>query len=102
LNTSGWKSGKNHRIEIWFVEFNNKYYIASERGQRAHWVMNIKHNPAVKFNVSNKMNEGTARIVDPLKEHELAVRISKLMESKYKWNQGLIVEILPLNPQTSS
>lgn len=59
--------------------------------------MNIKHNPAVKFSVSNKTNEGTARIVDPLKEHELAVRISKLMESKYKWNQGLIVEIMPLN-----
>jgi len=95
LNTTGWKSGKIHKIEIWFVEFNKKYYIVSERGERAHWVQNIEHNPAIKFEVSNKMSEGTARIIDPLKESELATRISKLMDSKYKWSQGLIVEIIP-------
>ena len=38
LNTTGWKSGKIHKIEIWFVEFNKKYYIISEREERAHWV----------------------------------------------------------------
>ena len=95
LNTTGWKSGRKHKIEIWYVEFNKKYYIVSERGERAHWVQNIKHNPAIEFKVSDKMSEGTARIVDPLKESELSARISKLMDSKFKWSQGLIVEIIP-------
>jgi deazaflavin-dependent oxidoreductase (nitroreductase family) len=95
LNTIGWKSGIKHEIEIWFVEFNKKYYIISERGEHAHWVQNIKHNPTIKFKVSAKMSEATARIVDPLKESELVDRISKLMDSKYKWSQGLIVEIIP-------
>lgn len=101
MNTTGWKSGKNHKIEIWFVEFNKKYYIVSEREERAHWVQNIKHNPAIKFQVSNKMSEGTARIVNPLKESELAGRISKLMDSKYKWSQGSIVELAPVDSSYS-
>lgn len=96
LDTLGWKSGKNHRIEIWYVEFNNKYYIISERGERAHWIQNIRHNPNVKFGISNKIIEGTARVVSPLTEADLAAQISKLMDSKYKWSQGSIVELKPL------
>jgi deazaflavin-dependent oxidoreductase (nitroreductase family) len=96
LDTLGWKSGKNHRIEIWYVDFNKRYYIVSEHGENAHWVQNIKHNPNVRFSVSNKISEGTARIVNPLTEPELAARISKLMDLKYKWSQGSIVELEPL------
>jgi deazaflavin-dependent oxidoreductase (nitroreductase family) len=95
LDTLGWKSGKNHRIEIWYVEFNKRYYIISERGESAHWIQNIKHNPNVKFSVSNKIIEGTARVVSPLAEAELAAQISSLMDSKYKWSQGSIVELKP-------
>lgn len=69
----------------------------SERRGRAHWVQNINHNPTIKFSVSNKTYEGNARVVDPTREAELAARISELMDTKYKWNLGLIVEIIPLN-----
>jgi uncharacterized pyridoxamine 5'-phosphate oxidase family protein len=101
LNTTGWKSSKKHEIEIWFVEYNKKYYIVSERRERAHWVQNIKQNPTVKFKVSNKMFEGIARSVEPMREPELVARISKLMDSKYKWSQGLIVELAPLDTSFS-
>jgi deazaflavin-dependent oxidoreductase (nitroreductase family) len=96
LDTLGWKSGKSHRIEIWYVEFNKRYYIISEHGEGAHWIQNIQHNPNVKFSVSNKIIEGTARVVNSLAEAELAAQISNLMDSKYKWSQGSIVEIRPL------
>jgi uncharacterized pyridoxamine 5'-phosphate oxidase family protein len=101
LNTTGWKSSKKHEIEIWFVEYNKKYYIVSERRERAHWVQNIKQNPTVEFKVSNKMSEGIARIVEPMREPELVARISMLMDSKYKWSQGLIVELAPLDTSYS-
>jgi deazaflavin-dependent oxidoreductase (nitroreductase family) len=97
LTTHGWKSGKEHGIEIWFVEHNERYYIVSERLEGAHWVQNIKHNPAVSFSINDKGFKGNARIVDLEKEHTLSAEVLKLMDTKYKWSQGLIVELTPIN-----
>jgi deazaflavin-dependent oxidoreductase (nitroreductase family) len=97
LTTLGWKSGKEHRIEIWFAEHSERYYIISERLDRAHWVQNIKRNPAVSFSISGNIFKGNARIVDQEKEPALATEVSKLMDTKFKWSQGLIVELTPIN-----
>jgi deazaflavin-dependent oxidoreductase (nitroreductase family) len=97
LTTQGWKSGKKHTIEIWFAEHNKRYYIISERLDSAHWVQNIKHNPAVSFSINDNMFRGSARIVDQGKESALAAEVLKLMDTKYKWSQGLIVELTPIN-----
>jgi deazaflavin-dependent oxidoreductase (nitroreductase family) len=98
LTTRGWKTGNHHRIEIWFVEYGERYYIISERLENAHWVQNIKHDPKVSFSIDNEnVFEGTARIVDKEKESELAAEVLKLMNTKYKWSQGLIVELTPMN-----
>ena len=97
MTTLGWRTGKQHRIEIWFVEYNKKYYIISERLEDAHWVQNIKHNPAVSFSINNNVLIGNARIVDQEKESALAAEVLKLMDRKYKWSQGLLVELSPTN-----
>jgi deazaflavin-dependent oxidoreductase (nitroreductase family) len=98
LTTRGWKTGNQHRIEIWFVEYNERYYVISERLESAHWVQNIKHNPKVSFSINNEnIFTGTARIVDQEKEPGLAREVLKLMSTKYKWSQGLIVELTPMN-----
>ena len=36
LTTKGWKTGIQHEIEIWFVSYDGKYYILSERKGNAH------------------------------------------------------------------
>ncbi len=95
LTTIGWKSGKHHRIEIWFVEYNKRYYVISERRKYAHWVQNIVHNPKVSFTVGHETFEGNARIVDPDKESNSAAEVFKLMNTKYGWDNGLIVELIP-------
>ena len=98
MTTRGWRSGNQHRIEIWFVEYNQRYYIISERLEGAHWVQNIKHNPIVSFSINgNRMFKGSARIVDQEKESALSAEVSKLMNAKYKWSQGLIVELTPIS-----
>jgi deazaflavin-dependent oxidoreductase (nitroreductase family) len=97
LTTTGWKTGKQHIIEIWFVERNERYYIISERREDAHWVQNIKHNPTVSFSIDNRIFKGSARIVDQENESALTAEVSKLMDTKYKWSQGLIVELMPMN-----
>ena len=95
LDTIGWKTTNRHRIEIWFVEHDKIYYILSERKKRAHWVQNILHNPKILFTVNNKNFDGYARVIDD-KELELISNVSRLMNNKYGWSDGLIVE---LNPQ---
>ena len=93
LGTTGWKTGKQHRIEIWFVEHEGKYYIMSEGRERAHWVRNIAHNPEISFNVGGKAFEGSGRVVED--SDPAAAGVKKLMKAKYRWDGGLIVELAP-------
>ena len=69
----------------------------SELKARAHWVLNISHNPNISFSVDGLKFIGVARIVNPMKETRLAAEVSELMKVKYKWDQGLIVELKPLD-----
>jgi deazaflavin-dependent oxidoreductase (nitroreductase family) len=95
LTTKGWKTGQNHMIEIWYVDYNDKYYIMSEHHKIAHWVQNIIHNSKVFFTVNEKTFEGTARLIDQEKDTKLANQIANLMSVKYKWDKGLITELIP-------
>ena len=97
LTTRGWKTGNPHRIEIWFVEYNERYYIISERLESADWVQNIKHNPKVSFSINDNVFNGNQRIGHKVKESGLVGEVSKLMNTKYRWSQGLIVELTPMN-----
>lgn len=95
LTTTGWKSGKPHEIEIWYVSRGGHYYIVSEHRERSHWVQNIVHNPAVTFRVEGGTSNGKGRIIDPDQEPDLAAAINVLMDAKYDWSDGLIVELTP-------
>jgi hypothetical protein len=81
LTSKGWKTGRQHEIEIWFVSYTGKYYVISERKEKAHWVQNIIHNPTVMFTVNSKPFEGAARIVDKHGEPKLAEEVSSLMQT---------------------
>ena len=95
LTTKGWKTGSPHRIEIWFVKHQNRYFLVSQYGENAHWVRNIKTDPKVLFEVLNSKFSGLGRVVDSDLETDLVREVSRLMESKYQWSDGLIVEIRP-------
>ena len=69
----------------------------SELGKNAHWVRNINHNPRISYSIEGLNYEGEARVIDFLKESQLAMKVSELMNGKYQWDQGLIVELEPLN-----
>jgi deazaflavin-dependent oxidoreductase (nitroreductase family) len=95
LTTTGWKTGKPHEIEIWYVEHDGRYYLVSERLERSHWVQNIRRNPSISFRVGDHSFEGKGRILDREKEPELTAAVSALMDAKYDWSDGLIVELAP-------
>lgn len=90
LDTTGWKTGRKHRIEIWFVEYKGRYYIMSEGRERAHWIQNIMHNPKVSFDVRGRSFSGTGKVIEKV---PIASEVKKMMKSKYGWDSGLIVEL---------
>jgi len=90
LDTMGWKTGKRHGIEIWFVGYEEKYYVMSEGREHAHWVQNIMHDPKISFSAGGERFSGTARVVE---KDPLVVEIKKLMKKKYGWDDGLIIEL---------
>ena len=50
-------------------------------------------NPAVTGRLGGQAYSGTARVVRDADEPELAAAVKKLMDIKYDWSDGLIVEI---------
>ena len=95
ITTTGWKTGRQHTIEIWFVKYKERYYVMSEGKQRAHWVQNIIHNSKVSFKVGNKSYAGTGQVIES--KEPVAAEVRKLMKTKYGWDDGLIVELALVN-----
>jgi len=103
LVTRGRKTGKPREIEIWYVEQGGHFYVVAERGERAQWVKNLRACTDVFFSVGTRGDQESqvrrtaarARIIDDTVEPEHARQVQKLMDQKYGWSDGLVVEIVP-------
>ncbi len=58
-------------------------------------MQNIKNQPRISFEVDSDRYVGLGRIVDTDHEPELTKKVSELMNAKYQWSDGLIVELRP-------
>ncbi len=104
LETIGRRTGLPRTIEIWFVERGGSYFVVSEGRAASAWVRNIADNRSVSFSVGTgeerervlPKQPAVARAVDSTLEPELAGAVSILMNAKYGWSNGLIVELAPL------
>ena len=96
LSTTGHRSGNLHEIEIWYVEHEGCYYLVSEKGEAAHWVRNIRADPAVSFRLGKGWDkdaaytDGSASFPD---EASIIAAVKSKMDAKYGWSNGLIVAI---------
>jgi hypothetical protein len=103
LETRGRSSGRLREIEIWFVLLAERFYIVAEMGERAGWVKNIRAHERVSFCVGTRDDKNKevrsaramARVVDAQLEPALVSSVRALMETKYAWSDGLIVELAP-------
>lgn len=93
LTTTGWKSGKDHEIEIWFTELEGRFYVIAEKYDQAHWVQNLRRDPRVRVRVGKRRFEGRARVLNEAKDGELVNRVRELSDEKYGWSAGLVVEL---------
>ena len=103
LTTIGRTTGEPRQIEIWFVEHAGRHYLVSEKREKSGWVKNIERTPTISFSVGTREDHqagllarrARARIVRAEAEPELARTIAALMDTKYGWSDGLIVELSP-------
>ena len=101
LTTTGHRSGKPHVIEIWYVEYQGRFYIIAEKREAAHWVRNIRADPALRFCLGDTMTAAAnAELRDgrgsmPTND-DLIAAVKARMDAKHGWSKGLVVEIAPL------
>ena len=86
LTTTGRKSGRPHRIEIWFAIDDGKLYLLSGGADKADWVRNIRKNGAVRVQVGSRSTLARSRIARAGKEDS---RARELLDQKYMgWKPG--------------
>ena len=95
LTTTGRRSGRPRRIEIWFTRHEGRYYLVAEHGLRAQWVQNLVADPVVRVRVGARRFRGRARVVEAGGDPGLVRTVRRLSEAKYGWGSGLVVEIAP-------
>lgn len=65
LTTTGRRSGRPHRIEIWFLEYDGAVYLFSGGGDRSDWVRNLRRHPDVSLELPGRPARSySARVLD--------------------------------------
>jgi deazaflavin-dependent oxidoreductase (nitroreductase family) len=86
LTTTGRRTGRSHRIELWFGLHDGVLYLLSGGGDRSDWVRNLRADPSVVVEVGGVERPARARLVDEPHEEATARR---LLAAKYQgWREG--------------
>jgi deazaflavin-dependent oxidoreductase (nitroreductase family) len=88
IETIGRRSGQSRRIEIWFAADpeRDRVYVLSGGRERAHWVQNMRRNPAVRVRIDRHWYAGHATELEGTPDEDLARR---LLAAKYQgWAEG--------------
>ena len=81
LTTIGRRTGRPHRIEIWFAVEDGRMYLMSGGRDRSDWLRNIQENPRVAIELGDATVDGIARIVEPWTGEDARAR--DLLVEKY-------------------
>lgn len=86
LTTIGRRSGRPHRIEIWFALDGATIYLLSGGGDAADWVKNIRDDRRVRIRVGSRGRAARARFPRSKAEDR---RARELLDAKYMgWTPG--------------
>lgn len=82
LTTTGRRSGRSHRIEIWFAAHQGKLYLLSGGRDRSDWVHNLQANGRVSVELAGEHHAGAARVLEPGTAEDRLAR--ELLVAKYE------------------
>ena len=87
LTTIGRRTGRPHRIEIWFATEDGRVYLLAGGRERADWVRNVQANPRVTIDLGGETRAGAARIVQAGTDDDRRARA--LLVDKYRQGDDL-------------
>lgn len=81
LSTIGRKTGKSHKVELWFAINGTRVYLSHE-GEETDWMKNIKKNAQVAFEIGGIDFTGEARYIADNREEAWTAKLA-LYEKYY-------------------
>lgn len=87
LTTIGRRTGRPHRIEIWFAVQDGRVYLLSGGRERSDWVRNLQANAHVTVELGDETHAGTARVLQPGTVEDQRAR--ELLVGKYQEGDNL-------------
>jgi|SRR5687767_6043817 deazaflavin-dependent oxidoreductase (nitroreductase family) len=72
LTTTGRRSGRPHRIEIWYAAEGSTVYMLSGGGSSSDWVRNLLADPAVLVEIDGDEHPARGRVLEGGEEAALA------------------------------
>lgn len=87
LTTTGRRSGRPHRIEIWFDVEDGRLYLLAGGRERSDWVRNLQANPRVTVDLGGETRAGIARVLEPGAAEDTRAR--KMLVAKYREGDNL-------------
>lgn len=80
LTTTGRRTGRPHRIEIWYAAHGDTLYLLSGGGRSSDWVQNLCADPRVLVEVDGDVRPARGRVLEGGDEAE---RARSLVFAKY-------------------
>jgi deazaflavin-dependent oxidoreductase (nitroreductase family) len=74
LTHIGRKSGKEHRVRIWFAVDGDQIIVGTANIDR-HWVRNVQQTPKVRLTIGQEIFDGDARFLSDSTELERGMQI---------------------------
>lgn len=81
LTTTGRRTGRTHRIEIWYAADGDTLYLLAGGGNASDWVRNLIKEPAATVEVDEVVHAARGRVVADADESE---RARTLVFGKYQ------------------
>ena len=84
ITTTGRRTGRPHRIEIWFAgeRGGRTIYAMADGRERADWVRNVMADPRVTVRVGSQEGEAVGRVVEAASDEDALAR--RLLLAKYQ------------------
>ncbi|SRR5579883_3086651 len=90
LTTVGRRTGRPHRIEIWFAAHAGRLYLLAGGRERSDWVRNLQANPQVTVELGGETHVGKARVLEAGTAEDQLAR--ELLLAKYGGTDGSLDE----------
>src|SRR5215213_7527442 len=90
LTTLGRRTGRPHRIEIWFAAEDGRMYLLAGGRERADWVRNLRADAHVTVELGDETRAGAARVLEAGTAEDRRAR--ELLVGKYRTDDDDLAE----------